>query len=112
MGFQYEFNWILKLSDLDQQLLEVQHIYSFSKSGVRAFPLGIPIDLVNANWEAVARCIINTVSLTPETTTGTYTVVEIYDKGKREILTDQWRSLLKIAKGFSDIQDFKDVHIT
>ena len=112
MGFQYEFNWILKLSDLDEHLLKVQESYSFSKIGVRVFPLGMPIDLVNANWEAVARCVVNTITLTAETTTGKYTVVEIYDNCKREILTNQWRSLLKTMKGFSDLKDFKDVHIT
>lgn len=112
MGFQYEFNWILKLSDLDEHLLKVQETYSFLKNGVRAFPLEMPIDLVNANWEAVARCVINSITITAKTTTGKYTVVEIYDSRKREILTDQWRSLLKITKGFSDLKDFKDVHIT
>lgn len=112
MGFQYEFNWILKLSDLDEPLLKVQETYSFSKSGVRAFPLGMPIDLVNANWEAVARCVINTITLTEKATTGKYTVIEIYDNYKRKMLTDQWRDLLKITKGFSNLKDYKDIHIT
>lgn len=32
--------------------------------GVIAFPLGMLIDLVNANWEAIARYVVNTITLT------------------------------------------------
>lgn len=112
MGFIYEFNWILKLSDLEEERLQVGKQYSFIKSGVRAFPLDMPIDLVNRNWEAVARCVINQITITSKDTKGTYTVIEVYDKEKREILTEQWRSLLKYSKNMPEMIDFSKVHIT
>lgn len=112
MGFLYEFNWLLKLSDLDEQHLQINHKYSFAKKGVRAFPLDMPIDLVNKNWEAVARCIINHITITSKETTGEYEVIEIYNTQKRELLTEQWRSLLKITKDIPNVDDFSKVHIT
>lgn len=112
MGFLYEFNWLLKLSDLDEESLQINHKYSFAKKGVRAFPLDMPIDLVNGNWEAVARCIINQITITSKETTGEYEVIEIYDTQKRELFTEQWRSLLKITKDVSNVEDFSKVHIT
>lgn len=112
MGFQYEFNWMLKLSDLNEQQLQINHRYPFVKKGVRAFPIDMPIDLVNGNWEAVARCIINRITITSNETTGEYEVIEIYDEQKRRMLSEQWRSLLKITKDIPDVEDFSKVHIT
>ena len=112
MGFQYEFNWMLKLSDLIVQQLQINHRYPFVKKGVRAFPIDMPIDLVNGNWEAVARCIINRITITSNETTGEYEVIEIYDEQKRRMLSEQWRSLLKITKDIPDVEDFSKVHIT
>lgn len=112
MGFIYEFNWILKLSDLEEERLQVGEKYSFTKSGVRAFPLDMPIDLVNSNWEAVARCAIDQITITSKDTKGIYTIIELYDKEKREVLTKQWRELLKYSKGISEMADFSKVHIT
>lgn len=112
MGFQYEFNWMLKLSDLNEHRLQINHRYPFVKKGVRAFPIDMPIDLVNGNWEAVARCIINHITITSNETTGEYEVIEIYDEQKRRLLSEQWRSLLKITKDMPDVEDFSKVHIT
>lgn len=112
MGFIYEFNWILKLSDLDENKLRVGQNYTFIKSGVRAFPIDIPIDLVNKNWEAVAQCMIKQITITSKETTGEYSVIEIYSEEKREILTEQWRNLLKKTKNISEIADYSEMHIT
>ena len=112
VGFQYEFNWMLKLSALDEQQLQVNHKYPFTKAGVRIFPLDMPVDLVNGNWEAVARCVINRITITLEETTGEFKVIEIYDKQKRELLTRQWRNLVKITKNMVNVEDFSKIHIT
>ena len=85
MGFVCEFNWILKLSNIDESEMVVSHTYPFKKSEVRVFPIGLPIDLVNKNWEAVASCVINEITMTAETTTGTYTILEIYDSKKPQL---------------------------
>ncbi len=112
MGFQYEFNWILKISDLDELHLQSNHQYPFVKKGARIYPLGMPIDLINGNWEAVARSIIDQITITPNETLGEYKVIEIYDTQKRKMLTEQWRTLLKISKNMPNIDDFSQVHIT
>ena len=112
MGFQVEFNWMLKVADLDETALCIQKTYPFFKSGLRVYPIDIPIDLVNGNWEAVGRCFISDVSLNSEGTNGHYTVIEIYDKSKRDFLTNYWRSLLMITKGLSSVDDFSKLHIT
>ena len=112
MGFQYEFNWMLKLSDLDDKQLQLNKKYPFVKAGARVFPIDMPLDLVNGNWEAVARCIIDQITITSDKTVGKYKVVEIYDAKKRELLTEQWRSLLKTTKNIPAIGDYSKVHIT
>lgn len=95
MGFQYEFNWILKLPNLNQKQLEIGQTYSFIKSGVRTFPLDMPIDLVNKNWEVVARCVIKQINITSKETKGEYMVIEIYDVKKRELLSQHWRGFFE-----------------
>lgn len=111
MGVLYEFNWILKLPQIDENLLIGQN-YRFVKDGIRTYPIGIPIDLVNNQWEAVARCIINSVTLTANKTEGEYKILEVYSLDKKKILTEQWRSLLKITKGVENIDNYENVHIT
>jgi len=61
MDFKVEFNWALKLkpeNGLKEEELEAGKTYEFWKSGNRIYPLNIPIDLINQNWEAVAKIII------------------------------------------------------
>ena len=111
MGYKYEFNWILKLSDIDSDILVGQN-YHFVKHGVRVYPIGIPIDLVNSKWEAVARCVINKITISSEQTDGYYSIIEIYSQEKRQVLSEQWSSLLKIAKGVDEIEAFEQIHIT
>lgn len=59
MGYKIEFNWVLKLSlrqlPNDNQKLEEGHIYEFEKDEERIYPLNIPIELVNDNWEILAE---------------------------------------------------------
>lgn len=112
MGYIYEFNWILKISNIDEKSLLVGNSYTFSKDGVRTYPLGMPIDLVNGKWEAVARCVIESITVTTNKTTGKYKIIEIYPLEKRNLLTEQWRSFIKFTKGIDDIDDFEKIHIT
>ena len=56
MGYISEFNWVLKLKPeqgLDEDNLELNTEYSFNKKDRRIYPLGLPILLVNNDWEAV-----------------------------------------------------------
>jgi hypothetical protein len=112
MGFMYEFNGILKLSEANENNLCVGQNYTFGKSGVRVFPIDMSIDLVNRNWEVIAQCVIKQITITSKETTGEYSIIEIYDLEKREMLTEQWRSLLKRTKNISDVVDYSEMHIT
>ena len=58
MGCVYELNWILKLSNDQIPELEENIECNFRKNGVRIYPINVPIDLVNENWEAIARCVV------------------------------------------------------
>jgi len=112
MGFLYEFNWILKLSDLDENNVCAGNTYSFTKHGVRAYPIDMPIDLVNKNWEVVAKCTISRITITSQATSGEYHVIEVYDKQTRKCLSEQWRDFLKITKKIENITDYSQIHIT
>ncbi len=90
MGFKTEFNWVLKLKPeqgLREQELQVGDEYRFYKNEYRVYPLDIPIDLVNDNWEAVGKVIITEVSNFEGKTTGKYKVIKIYSGNERGILS-------------------------
>lgn len=110
MGYQYEFNWILKLSEIGE--IHVGDCYNFTKKGNRIYPLNTPIDLVNNKWEALARCIIHKIELTKNKTEGSYEIIEVYSNEKKQILTEQWRSLLQTTKGLNIVENFEQIHIT
>lgn len=95
MGFISEFNWVLKLSDLNESVLNEGMCYSFRKSGARIYPIKMPIDLLNTNWEPVGRCVINSFTVTENETTGCYTILELYSQETRELLSHQYRSFVK-----------------
>ncbi len=61
MGFKTEFNWILKLKPeqcLDENNINVGEKYDFIKEDYRVYPIDMPIDLVNKDWEAIAKVIV------------------------------------------------------
>lgn len=94
MGYKIEFNWILKLKPkqgLDEKNLKRGVIYEFFKEDYRVYPVGIPIDLINENWEAVGRVVISEFQNAKGQTLGKYEVIKIYDKKERELITKYWR---------------------
>jgi len=114
MGHVVEFNWALKLKPaqgLDEDKLEVGMIYNFCKEGNRVYPLDIPIDLINENWEAVAKIIIIDLENKKGKTTGKFKVLRIYKGKEKEILTNYWRENVQIIKG-RKIRDFSKVKLT
>ena len=111
MGFSTEFNWALKLSPdngLDEKKLSVGNTYDFSKEGIRTYPVDIPIDLINSEWEAVAKVVVLEVTNTSDNTTGRYQVLKIYTGKEKEMLTRYWRETVQIMKG-KKITDFSSV---
>lgn len=114
MGFITEFNWVLKLKPeqgLNESTLELNKTYAFSKKGPRTFPIEIPIDLFNNNWEAVAKVLILETRITREKTEGTYKIIKIYSGEQTAALTQYWRENLEIMNG-EKIEDFSKVKVT
>jgi len=86
-GLQSGFNWALKLkpeNGLNENELEVGKTYEFWKSGNRIYPLNIPIDLINQNWEAVAKIIVVEFKNLESRCSGKYKVIKIYEGKKKE----------------------------
>lgn len=95
MGSFFEYNWILKLSGINSKELKLETDYRFKKKGMRIYPINMPIDLVNANWEAIARCMISSISISSDYTEGVYSILEIYDENKKRVLSEQWKKFSK-----------------
>lgn len=94
MGYKIEFNWVLKLKPkqgLDEKNLKQGATYEFFKEDYRVYPVGIPIDLINENWEVVGRVVISEFQNVKGKTLGKYEVIKIYDKKERELITKYWR---------------------
>lgn len=109
MGFITEFNWALKLKPeqgINESILTEGEIYSFQKPGNRTYPVGMPIDLVNSVWEAVAKVIVVEATCSDGKTRGKYKVVKIYKNKEKEVLTNYWRETVSIIKG-EEISDFQ-----
>ena len=114
MGHIVEFNWALKLKPeqgLDEDKLKVGMICNFFKEGNRMYPLDIPIDLINENWEAVAKVVITQLENKKGKTTGKFKVLKIYEREEKKILTNYWRENVQIIKG-EKIRDFSKVKVT
>jgi len=114
MGFKIELNWALKLkpeNGLDENNLEVGEIYEFSKEEHRVYPVNIPIDLINNNWEAVAKIIIIEVKNAGGKTSGRYKVLKIYKGEEKKVLTNYWRETVQIIKG-EKISDFSNLKVS
>lgn len=112
MGCIYEWNWILKLNQEQILELEVGKILTFRKKGTRIYPIDIPIDLVNENWEAIARCVIVSVTMEKEETRGKYQILSIYDEIERSVTTKLCRDMLCYYTNNYTIDDFSKKHIT
>ena len=57
MGFKTEFNWVLKLKEVPEELIDGRE-YEFVKNEHRVYPIDIPIKLVGPNWEELGTAII------------------------------------------------------
>lgn len=112
MGAVFEFNWLLKLTNDQIQELSEGSVYPFKKKEMRIYPIGIPIDLVNENWEAVARCIILSINIQNNCTNGTYKILKVYGATEKDIFTKSWRETLCYSIKEYDIDDYSEKHIT
>ena len=101
MGFKTEFNWVLKLKPeqgLDEEGLERGEIYNFEKDEYRVYPAAIPIDLVNREWEAVAKVVVLEFRNCNGKTCGRYKVLRKYEGEEKHILTNYWKETIEFSR--------------
>lgn len=78
MGMPCEINNILKLNaDYPDRLL-LGAIHEAEKSGYRIVPIDVPVQLVNAAWQATADIIIRQLIWEGQVTKLHYEIVRIY----------------------------------
>ncbi|MBU0758722.1 MAG: DUF2584 family protein [Nanoarchaeota archaeon] len=102
MGQMIEFNWLLKLKPeqgLDEKNLEPGREYKFLKKEERLYPIEIPIDLVNLEWEIVANVVVKEYTVRKDETKGKYMVLRVYGSEEREFLTKNLKKTLKYNMG-------------
>lgn len=103
MGYQTEFNWVLKLRNsqlkrLEEVIQKERGCFEFEKSGYRTYPMELPIDLVNENWEAIARVEIFELNQKENKTEGGYEVLKVYTGEEKRVLTNYYQEVAKILK--------------
>jgi len=97
MGYKTEFNWLLKLhSDqgIDKNTIKVGEEYMFEKDEHRVYPINIPIDLVNENWEVVAKVVVKEFSVLNDKTQGVWVALKLYNDEESKFLTKYWGETL------------------
>ncbi len=88
MGFEIKFNWVLQVEA--SEVMEVGRKYTFEKEGNRAFPLNVPIDLMDLNRKVVCKIKILEFTNRPGQTKGFFQVLKIYSGVEKEILSQYW----------------------
>ncbi len=113
MGFQTEFNWVLKLKK-EQGLPDnfiVGETCEFFKSGSRVYPINAPIDLLNERWEAVAKVIILETKNDNINTVGKFKILKKYVGMEKEVITAYWRETIEMQFG-QRIEDWSNVKVS
>jgi hypothetical protein len=78
MGMPCEINSILKFNVDSPDRLILGAIHNAEKSGYRIIPIDVPIQLVNADWQATADVIIRQLIWENQTTKLRFEIVRIY----------------------------------
>lgn len=89
MSFPVKFNWVLQIEPPAH--VEVGQSYDFTKPENRVFPIGTLIDLIDNDRQAIAKIRVTRVTHEDKNTTGSFTVVKIYQSPEKEILTQYWK---------------------
>ena len=114
MGSPVEFNWALKLKPeqgLAEGRIKEGEIYFFVKDSYRIYPLNIPIELMNENWEAVALVFIIESSMRDNKTEGKYKVLKIYAGEEKLRVTNYVRERTEYQVGHK-IEDWRNFKST
>jgi hypothetical protein len=94
MGVPVEMNTVLKLTP-EQGLPappEEGRAYTFRKEGPRFYPLGVPVELIGADWKTVGKAVIDEFTVSLEETRGRFRVVRRFSDADAEAFNRVWRS--------------------
>jgi uncharacterized protein (DUF952 family) len=91
MGFKLEINSILR-SDEDYDLKRLSE-HNFAKLGSRLFFDAIPIWLTRSDWTARAEICVITQTRTPESISGRFRVLHVYEGAERDVMTVAFRRM-------------------
>ena len=94
MGEPVEMNTVLKLTP-EQGLPDPPRegeTYAFRKQGPRFYPLGVPVELIGADWKAVGKAVIDEFTVSLEETRGRFRVVKHFRPEEAEAFNRVWRS--------------------
>ncbi len=100
MGYENEFCWALKLSSeqgFPARIIEGGE-HEFRKKGNRSYPLNLPIDLVDADWNAVAKVRVTEFTNRGGETTGKFKVIRAYEGNEKSVLSAYWKENRSLAK--------------
>ncbi len=101
MGYKTEFNWVLKLKPEQgfPEKLEIGKVYEFEKNDCRVYPVDIPIDLADKDWNVVAKVVVLQFTCGFGKTKGLFKIKKIYNEDERKFLSEYWQTGLEELRG-------------
>jgi len=92
MGSKKEFNWVLKLSDNLEDLVEGE-VRTFEKDEARVYPTNIPIFLADSDWNIPAAIKILEYTESGDKTSGKYEIVRVFSALHKKLLSGIYKDL-------------------
>jgi hypothetical protein len=94
MGVPVEMNTVLKLSVgqgfPENPALETE--YRFEKDGTRFYPIGVPVELINADWQTIGKAVIDEFTVSTERTSGKFRIVKLFSADEAADFNRVWRA--------------------
>jgi len=89
MGSKLEFNWILKLSPQQgfpsSDNVVAEGVFEFEKTGQRFYPIDMPIELVDQNWNVVAEVVVTELNISSSATRGKFRVLNVLGTPRKSL---------------------------
>jgi len=94
MGVPVEMNTVLKLNAKQGLPADPQPdtVYEFHKDGTRFYPIGVPVELIGADWKTVGKAVIDEFTVSTEKTSGKIRVVKRFSAQEAADFNGVWRA--------------------
>ena len=91
MGYQLEFNCLLKLpKSFNLKSLKANIILVVEKEGERLYPLNIPIEICDNNYQYLGKVIVTKLTLEKQKTILKIKVLKIFSPQEAKVFTDNF----------------------